>query len=252
MLEQLPTGALTTSYTLGTGRGKFWNLEQRRDDVVEENVLLVTLGDVPTIDRAFGLIDTSLRVPGGTQPDDRILESLYNVINRRPAAETYVIAMTSTTNALLPAFSSFPSYNPTTQRISWIEALGGVAPDLTVARITVSHGGARLQWTLAAPHTPGEVTFPTLPSDVADFTPVAGDQVLDLRLVNAKVPGHYDGVRAHILDAHLEEGDRSGTALATAGNVVTVEATIPVPDPGPFLREAPGREPLVDPLRSVR
>jgi hypothetical protein len=220
----LRTAGITTTYKLATMRGPFRRLGISGTQAITGEDLQVILDGAPVIAGATGLIDTSLVIEGDFQPEGFTLESRYHVIDPRSAAASYDLDMASAANQLLPAFLSFPSYNPTTQRVSWVEALGGVSPDLTIAQISVFHAEAQLTWTLAAPYSPGEVKFPTLPTDVADLNPVAGDRVNVEHLINAKVPGHYDGIRARVLDAGFEAEDRNLAALAATGTAVTVEA----------------------------
>jgi hypothetical protein len=220
----LRTAGVTTTYKLATTHGLFQGLRISGSRAITGEDLQVRLDGAPAIAGATGLIDTSLVVEGDFQPEGFTLESRYHVIDPRSAAAAYDLDMAGAANRLLPAFLSFPSYNPTTQRVSWVEALGGVSPDLTIAQISVFHADAQLTWTLAAPYTPGEVKFPTLPTDVADLNPVAGDRVNVEHLINAKVPDHYDGIRARVLDVGFEAEDRNPAALATTGTAVTVEA----------------------------
>ena len=73
---------------------------------------------------------------------------------------------------------------------------------------------------MAAPYTPGQVRYPTLPTDVANWLPVAGvDSVSSNTLTNAKVTGGYDAARAGI------QNFTSETSLVTGatGRAVTVE-----------------------------
>jgi hypothetical protein len=67
--------------------------------------------------------------------------------------------------------------------------------------------------------------FPHLPTDLADWTAVATDEVtLDL-VKNVKVTGGYDAVRAHILDIHDQLGP-TGYVIGDRGTAVIVQSTV--------------------------
>ncbi|HEX7839877.1 MAG TPA: hypothetical protein VF469_20515 [Kofleriaceae bacterium] len=180
------TGSVSLAYALGTGRGVFAPLFNDSAGPVGGTAMFAE--QAPSFAGAIGVIDTSLR-----------LNSEHHVIDWAPYTASYMLDLTS---LLLPDMIATPSFNPTTQRVSWTEDVVGAAPDLTTAalRVTREVPFRSWHWELAAPYTPGEIKLPRLPTDVFDWTPTINDAVIVEHVMNAKLPGRYDAVRAHMLD----------------------------------------------------
>jgi hypothetical protein len=160
----------------------------------------------PTIADATGVVDTEV-----------VLRGTHHVIDKTSVATTYSL---DGTGLLLRDLVDAPVYIQATRQLSWTEDTAGATPDLTVTCINVSTTAERRwSWAIAAPYTPtGELIFPTLPTDVADWTPAPNDFVTAQGLMNAKVPGGYDAVRAHVLDAVV-----AADLASAAGRTVTVD-----------------------------
>ncbi|HEU4730419.1 MAG TPA: hypothetical protein VFT22_21120 [Kofleriaceae bacterium] len=172
----------------------------------------------PTVSASTDIIDTSLTVFGQ-----------HHVIDWGAPSATYTLDLA---NLLLSDLSSLPAFDFATRRLSWGEEKTGASPDLTTAGMTVSRDTAPFRswhWVIAAPYTPGEIAFPALPTDVADFTPAIGDFVSPDLVTNAKVPGGYDAVRAHILDVQDQIRnplDLSSFAAGASGRALVVQSPL--------------------------
>lgn len=229
---------LQTTYMLGTARGHLddFSLDRSRGADVVDGSATVVFNDEPAIPGGIAVIATTTTVEGGDLPDGRRLQTRHRLITRRARTETYGIDMAAVDHKRLPDFVTLPdTYNPTTRRISWVEQRDGALPDLTVARIFVNRERPEQTsldwvWTIAAPYTPGEIRYPTLPTDIEDWSPRVEDNVDVDMLISAKVPGRWDGIRARVHDvidafSEQDDGDPVGFNVATQGTVVTVEAT---------------------------
>jgi hypothetical protein len=162
----------------------------------------------PTVPGATGIVDTTVA-----------LTSEHHVVDWGPLAAMYMFDLN---NLLLPDLTAAPSFNAATKLVSWTEGTAGAAPDLTTTTIDVtrSDGSRHWHWTVAGPYTAGALAFPVLPTDVADWAPSSADRVAVTALTNAKVPGGYAAVRAHVHDVRTAAGFVAGPA----GRVVTVNA----------------------------
>jgi hypothetical protein len=196
-------GTISVDHTLATGRGRFARSFGGGTSPDDSGAATITFQE-PTVPGTVAITDTTVRMRGQ-----------HHVIDRGAVAATYTLDMAG---LLLPDLLGQRFYNPTTGRLEWVEDTIGVKPDLTITSINVSQGERTWHWTVAAPYTAGQLKFPTLPTDVADWAPGPDDGVNVTTLRNAKVPGGYDAVRAHIHDV---AGD-GGIAGAT-GRVITVE-----------------------------
>lgn len=152
---------------------------------------------VPTVAGAVSVVDSSLYT--GTR---------QHVVDWKASAAAYALDLT---DAMLPNMADDVGYAYVPKEISWTQDSDGTMPDLTIAAINVSLSTERTwHWTIAAPHRPGQITFPILPNDVAEWAPVAGDVVGVERVMNVKVPGGYDAIRRRVLDVR-EAFDETGT-----------------------------------------
>lgn len=179
--------SVTVSHTLTTSHGV---LESFSGGIaLDVPTALITFSEPPVAD-AVGIIDATIQTNS----------SQHEVIQRKAvtASNTFDLA------GLLPEFGDGTFYNVTTKRVSWREADTGGRPDLTTVTLHVPPGqqgsGAppsrSWDWQLVAPYAPGgELTYPTLPTDVASWAPTASDNVTVEGLTNIKVPGGYDALR---------------------------------------------------------
>jgi len=154
--------------------------------------------------------------------DSRMVQtSPHHVLVWGPNTTTYDLDMTG---LLLRDVLRERLYDVAGKRVTWTEAATGASADLTTVEIDVTRSFVddsprRWNWRIAAPYTAAQVKFPELPIDT--YTPIANDSVVVLNLINAKVPGGYDAVRARVLDVQDRESLTSFVAGAT-GRVVTV------------------------------
>jgi len=162
----------------------------------------------PTIAGATEVVDTTVG-----------LTSKHHVVEWGPLAATYMLDLA---NVLLPDLTAAPSFSAATKLVSWTEGAAGAAPDLTTTTIDVarSDGSRHWHWTVAGPYTAGTLAFPVLPTDVTDWAPAATDRVSVTALTNAKVPGGYAAVRAHVHDVR----DPTELIAGPSGRVVTVRS----------------------------
>jgi hypothetical protein len=201
--------SFAVEHALGTARGAFADLSFFGSSGPDETGAVTFSLQEPTITDATSIVDTSLSRNGS-----------HHVIERAATA-AYTLDMAG---VLLPDLHNQPFYKPAAQKMEWVEEATGARPDLTMTSIEVSRtdGSQNVRhwhWAVAAPYNPAaELTFPTLPTDVADWTPSASDQINVNTLLNAQVPGGYDAVRAHVYDV----SDARGFGGAS-GRVVTVE-----------------------------
>lgn len=198
----LPVNFLQVSHTLVTAHGAFQPFQGSAD--VTDGEASVDLSE-PTIAGATGIVDTQVVVRGR-----------HHVVDRAAVAATYML---DATGLLLRDLFDEPFYNPATKRVSWHEDSTGAVPDLTTTCIDVFGAQRNWQWAIAAPYAPGgELIFPTLPTDIADWAPLPTDGFRVQGLMNAKVPGGYDAVRAHVHDV-VNAADYA----SAMGHAVTVE-----------------------------
>jgi hypothetical protein len=166
----------------------------------------------PTIDGTSSVITANL-----------FTGSRQHIVSWFAASSTYTLDMAG---LLLPTIG-FPSYDAATRKLTWDEADTGATPDLTIAGINVSATSERTwRWVIAAPYRRGEVTFPSLPTDVASWAPGPDDSVSADRQINAKVTGGYDAVRGLALDLRgtfLEDGDLIGFVSGPTGRAVVAQ-----------------------------
>jgi len=180
------TTSIFVSHRLATPRGAIFDTSN--STAITGTTASITLSE-PTIEGAVGTIVSSVLQSGSHQ-----------IFQRRAVTATNTFDLAG----LLPNFLGGDFYNAATKRLSWQEATVGVRPDLTLAEITVVQTQTTTRgwkWRVASPYVSGgELTFPTLPIDVANWAPNPDDQVDVTMLTHAKVPGGYDAIRAHIHD----------------------------------------------------
>ena len=223
------------------------DLELDQRSGIEEGTAVIDLIE-PNQAGVFGVTDTLLHV----QSDSGLRSNDFHIYSYGALAPSYEIDLAAADNLLLPGFTADPVYDVATSSLAWDEDATGATPDLTLTTISVSRDlgvgtfapeipppGTSWTWRLVAPYTAGEVKFPTLPADVRAWAPGANDGVSIQGLVNAKVPGHYDGVRARVLN------DVGPQEIAAAGTLITVEVGAP-PDRTRSAAKAPASHVLTN------
>jgi hypothetical protein len=160
---------------------------------------------------------------GGIITANLFTGSRQHVVDRVGPASTY----TTDLAGLLPTIN-FASYDATYQRLVWDEDATGATPDLTIGAIDVSATSERTwRWVIAAPYRRGELTFPTLPDEIARWAPSPGDSVSVERQINVKVTGGYDAIRNRVLDLR-EVFNSTGNPIGFVG--ATGRAILAQPD----------------------
>jgi hypothetical protein len=140
------------------------------------------------------------------------------VIDWGPSSSTYTLDLSG---VFLPDFVTPPAFDTATGRVSWSEAPPGVAPDATVGVLEISRPDLGWTWVLFAPHRPGELTLPRLPTDVHSWNPTAGDMVSIDHVENMTLTGGYDALRTRVIDFG---GSDLTLATGPAGRIVDVSA----------------------------
>jgi len=196
-----PNATITISHTLVSAAGRIAPF------VTDFTGKPATLEE-PTIPGATSIVDTAVG-----------LTSEHHVVDWGPLAATFTLDLN---NWLRPDLTAAPSFSAATKLVSWTEGPAGAAPDLTTTTIDVTRSAParHWHWTVAGPYTAGALAFPVLPTDVADWAPAASDRVVVTALTNAKVPGGYAAVRAHVHDVR----DPTEFVAGPSGRVVTVNA----------------------------
>lgn len=116
-----------------------------------------------------------------------------------------------------------PTYDVAGGRLTWTEAAQGATPDASVALMGAARAAQsrKWSWTLIAPYTRGELRLPRLPTDVADWIPVAGDTAGVSQVTNLKLTGGYDALRTTKID--FGRDDRS-LITGAQGTIAVVDA----------------------------
>jgi hypothetical protein len=150
----------------------------------------------------------------------------HEVIDWGDISSTYTLDL----GATLLKEPTFPSFDPATGKLTWDEAAQGATPDATLVGITVRRVEPNLSkwhWEIVAPYAAGSITYPKLPTDVFDWTPLDSDEISRDPVTSVKVPGGYDALRARAFDVN----DRLGFSAAVAGasgRAVVVTSGLPL------------------------
>ena len=101
---------------------------------------------------------------------------------------------------LLPEYTQAPTVTASTQSLGWTST-GSTQPDFVIAEVaTLREEPAQLWgWEIVAPSSGTTLAFPVLPTEIARFNFQATDEHFVEELINAKVAGGYDAVRAGLL-----------------------------------------------------
>jgi hypothetical protein len=133
-------------------------------------------------------------------------------------------------SVLLSEFTAGPSFDLATSKLSWTEDGAGATADLSMVSAVFQRTEPNFKqwhWALAAPHPAAtEIKLPKLPTDLFDWNPTTGDSVTPGPVTNAKLPGGYDAVRAHIFDI-VERGRFSDYVAGASGRAVIAVSALP-------------------------
>jgi hypothetical protein len=127
--------------------------------------------------------------------------SEQQILDWGPASAAYALDLGG---ALLHPYATLPTFDPANHDVTWQET-AGVSADFVLTQYhsfrpdaTLSHDWV---WTLAAPRgTASTGVYPRIPTAVFDFNTTATDSSDVRELINVKVPGGYDAVRAQIMN----------------------------------------------------
>jgi hypothetical protein len=114
------------------------------------------------------------------------------------------------TNKVLPSYTAAPTYDAATREVSWTST-GSNQPDATILELYASRDALSWSWEVVAPYDGTEVTLPALPTDIAQYVPLATDNVGFEQLGAARLPGGYDAIRP-IFFASTEGPPVTGTS----------------------------------------
>jgi hypothetical protein len=125
--------------------------------------------------------------------------STHEVLDWGPSSASYTLDLDG---VLMPEMLGRPTFELAAGRVTWSQAAQGAAPDAADTFLAISRSAPVRSWTwlVIAPYTPGELALPKLPSDIADWTPAAGDSVFVDHVATLKLTGGYDALRARTID----------------------------------------------------
>lgn len=139
------------------------------------------------------------------------------VIDWKPIADPATMSFADT---LLRQYTGRPSFDPATSSVVWAEDANGAIADLAVTDVSLFRedqtSSQAWRWRLAGVPTGATLKFPVLPTDIAQFNAVAGDDAIVFGLTTAKVPGGYDAVRPGVLSVE----DPTDLVVGPAGRIV--------------------------------
>ena len=141
----------------------------------------------------------------------------HNLLDWGPYSTSYTVDVGARTLADL---TLDPDIDTTAHQLTYTTS-GGVAPEFVLAFGDASRTGLHFDWAILAPYG-ASVQFPTLPTDVADFTIKSDDSYGVEAMLFGKVPGGYDAVRAKLVDVMLGESGPLDL-VTTATGAITIE-----------------------------
>lgn len=121
-------------------------------------------------------------------------ETVHQFVDWGPFSATYT---TDVGARILPDLSG-ATIDTTAHALTWTENGGAATPDFALAYVGASRTGFGFGWQIVAPHTSASIAFPTLPTDIGDFTIAETDSSFIEGTVLGKVPGGYDAIRADL------------------------------------------------------
>lgn len=143
----------------------------------------------PAVAAATGAVTTEFELSSGT----------HKVVEWGASSPGYVLDLSG---ALVRGLVDPPSYDFAAGTVVWTETADGATPEsmTTLVGVTRSAASRKWNWLVIAPYTPGKLALPKLPTDVADWTPAAGDTVRLDHVSLLKLTGGYDALRARNID----------------------------------------------------
>ena len=125
------------------------------------------------------------------------------LVAKRTAPSTSVSFDYST--LAVPQLSSLPTFDVPSTTLSWTESGSGTA-DLSVVALTINTDATRaFQWEIIGPHTGASIALPTLPTSLAQFTPLSTDTIVVNEGAVATVTGGYDALRSVVFSVNLNK-----------------------------------------------
>lgn len=174
-------------------------------DVYADNGLLTSLGQL--VETSF---DTELTAGGATvmeprplvTPTTSVLEleldppqqlGYHMLVSWQPTAATQTF---DATGKLLPTFTAGPTYDAATRQVSWTMAGTGQPDFVQFAFYANRSEPASLswEWQVVAPYGTS-LTLPDVPTELAEFVPLADDNFNPDTLGAIRMPGGYDAAR---------------------------------------------------------
>lgn len=120
-------------------------------------------------------------------------EGVQIIVEWGPLATTYALDVGA---ALVRGFATAPGLDAATRTVSWTAGVMGNAPEVSAVDVVLERAASSTTWTWSMVAPAGTaMEFPSLPSDIFDFNPVATDTVSSVSAANIIVPGGYDGLR---------------------------------------------------------
>jgi hypothetical protein len=144
----------------------------------------------PAVVAASSAVTAVLELPSGQ----------HEVIDWGALSTPYTLDLSS---VLVRSVATPPSFDFASGAVVWSEAADGAVPDATIAVIEATRNAQSRSswvWAVLAPHAPDKLALPRLPTDVADWTPVAGDIAFIDHVSLMKLTGGYDALRTRELD----------------------------------------------------
>jgi hypothetical protein len=142
-----------------------------------------------------------------------------NTVVWEPTNADYTVDYATT---LVGDFTTVPSFDTGTHILGWTTSAGAKTSQFGLGELFANRGGTLAwDWTIIGP-SGTQIQFPTLPTDIADFTIVATDTVTIEATAIANVPGGYDAYRPH---AFLGPPGPVGASGSAAYNLYVVPAT---------------------------
>jgi hypothetical protein len=120
---------------------------------------------------------------------------------------------------LVRAVADPPSFDFASGAVVWTESADGAVPDsmVTLIEATRSAQSRTWHWFVVAPYTPDKLALPRLPTDVADWTLVAGDIASIDHVSLLKLTGGYDALRTRDID--IGAGDDMALISGAIGRI---------------------------------
>lgn len=164
-------------------------------------------------------------------------EATHQFVDWGPFATTY---STDVAARMLPDLDG-AGLDTTTHAVRWNEAAAGVTPDFALSFLEVFRARQTPQsnlvwtWSIVAPYADAAITFPALPTDIADFTIGETDEWELRGVALGKVPGGYDAVRANLFNLRGPD-----SLVTSAAGSVTLVDWAPRPPKARTVRGVPG------------